>query len=112
MNFLTIRSWSPWLVGAAIGLLSWFSFATVDKAIGITRAFEYSAALATRAVAPATAQTNPYYSAPEKSPQINWEWMLVIGCLRGGVRKFALVQRPAGGRGPGTLGGTVRELRE
>ena len=76
MSLLSMRSWSPWVVGAAIGMLSWFSFATVDKAIGITRAFEYTAALVTRAVAPATAQTNPYYPAPEKSPQVNWELCL------------------------------------
>jgi hypothetical protein len=78
-----MRSWSPWLVGAAIGVLSWFSFGTVDKPIGITTAFEYTAALATSAVAPATAQTSPYYSAPEKSPKINWEWMLVVGVFAG-----------------------------
>ena len=83
MKFLSMRSWSPWVVGAAIGMLSWFSFVSVDKAIGITTAFEYTAALATRAVAPATAQTNPYYSAPEKSPKINWEWMLVLGVFAG-----------------------------
>jgi hypothetical protein len=83
VSFLSMRSWSPWVVGAAIGMLSWFSFATVDKPIGITTAFEYTAALATRAVAPTTAQTNPYYSAPEKSPKINWEWMLVVGVFAG-----------------------------
>jgi hypothetical protein len=71
------------MVGTAIGVLSWFSFATVDKPIGITTAFEYTAAIATSAVAPDTAQTNPYYSAPEKSPKINWEWMLVLGVFAG-----------------------------
>ena len=96
MNFLRMRSWSPWVVGAAIGLLSWFSFASVDKAIGITTAFEYSAALATKSVAPATAQTNPYYSAPEKSPQINWEWMLVVGVFAGAFASSKLSgDRPA-----------------
>ena len=28
MNVLRKRSWSPWVVGAAIGVLSWFAFAT------------------------------------------------------------------------------------
>ena len=96
MNFLRMRSWSPWAVGAGIGMLSWFSFATVDKAIGITTAFEYTAALATRAVAPATAGTNSYYSAPDKSPKINWEWMLVVGVFAGALASSKLSgDRPA-----------------
>ncbi len=37
MNVLRRKSWSLYAVGALIGLLSWFSFASVDKALGITR---------------------------------------------------------------------------
>ncbi len=44
MNLLRRKAWSPYLVGAAIGVLSWFSFATADRQIGITTAFEYTAA--------------------------------------------------------------------
>jgi uncharacterized membrane protein YedE/YeeE len=83
LNSFKLRSWSPWLVGAAIGVLSWFSFATADKPIGITTAFEYTAALATRALTPAQAEGNPYFTAPDKSPKIGWEWMLVAGVFSG-----------------------------
>lgn len=83
MEMLRKASWSPYVAGSLIGLLSWFSFASVDKPIGITTAFEYTAALITQAVSPETASTNPYYTAPDKSPKIDWEWMLVIGVFIG-----------------------------
>ncbi len=44
MQMLQKKSWSPYLVGALIGILSWFSFATADKPLGITTAFEYTGA--------------------------------------------------------------------
>ena len=83
MNPLTMKSWSPYVIGALIGVLSWFAFATADKPLGITTAFEYTAALTERAVAPQAARTNEYYSDPERTPKIDWEWMLVVGVLIG-----------------------------
>lgn len=35
-NPLTIKSWSPDVAGAGIGILSWFAFASADRPIGIT----------------------------------------------------------------------------
>lgn len=58
MNPMRKKSWSPYLVGAGIGVLSWFTFASVDKPIGITTAFEYTTALAGGAAAPG--MTQPY----------------------------------------------------
>ena len=63
----------PFVVGALIGVLSWFTFASVHKPIGITTAFEYSAALAVQAAVPTIADTNAYYREPEKKPKIDWE---------------------------------------
>lgn len=85
-NPLTLKSWSPYAVGAAIGVLSWFTFATADKPLGITTAFENTAALAEKAVIPKFEQTNQYYAAKAqegKSPKIDWEWMLVAGVFIG-----------------------------
>jgi uncharacterized protein len=85
-NPFTMKSWSPYVVGAAIGGLSWFAFATADQPIGITTAFEHTAALAGKAVAPEVEQTNDYYAARAeegKPPKIGWEWMLVVGVFLG-----------------------------
>ena len=84
MNVLRLKSWSPYVVGIGIGVLSWFAFATANKPIGITTAFEYTAALTEQVAAPQLAQ--PYLEAKakdDKSPKIDWEWMLVIGVFAG-----------------------------
>lgn len=85
-NPLTMKSWSPYVAGAGIGLLSWFAFASADHPIGVTSAFENSAALAAKAVAAQVEQTNDYFAKKEaegKPPKIDWEWMLVIGVFIG-----------------------------
>jgi uncharacterized membrane protein YedE/YeeE len=73
MRGLRAKSWSPYAVGVGIGILSWFAFATADRGLGITTAFEYAAALVH---APAT------YVA-DHAPTIDWEWMLVLGVFIG-----------------------------
>lgn len=86
LNPLTRKSWSPYVVGTGIGMLSWFAFATADHPIGITTAFENTAALAEKAAAPQVEQTNPLFKkkAEEgKPPKIEWEWMLVVGVFAG-----------------------------
>jgi len=37
-NFLRRARWNPYVVGAAIGVLSWLVFAAVDKPLGVTTA--------------------------------------------------------------------------
>lgn len=92
-NPLRQRSWSPYVVGALIGVLSWFAFATVDKPIGITTAFEHTAALAERAIVPKLEQKNEYFAAKQaegNSPKIGWEWMLVVGVFFGALLSAGL----------------------
>ena len=92
-NPSTHKSWSPYLVGAGIGVLSWFAFATADKPLGITTAFEYTAALIEKAAIPNFEQTNEYFAAKakeSKSPKIDWEWMLVLGVFIGAFLSAAL----------------------
>jgi len=87
MNPLAMKSWSPYLVGAGIDILSWFAFATADKPLGVSTAFEHSAALAGKAV-PEAEHRNDYYAAKAeegKSPRIGWEWMLVVGVFFGAL---------------------------
>lgn len=85
-NPLILKSWSPYAVGAGIGMLSWFAFASADHPIGITTAFEHIAALTAKAAAPAIEVSNEYFAkkaADDKPPKIDWEWMLVIGVFIG-----------------------------
>lgn len=85
-NPFTWKSWSPYAVGAAIGVLSWFAFWSVDRPLGITTAFENSAALIGKAVVPGVEDTHEYYAAKAaegRPPKIDWEWMLVVGVFFG-----------------------------
>jgi uncharacterized protein len=87
-NPLNMKSWSPYLVGAAIGMLSWFSFWSADRPLGVTTAFEHTAALAGKAVVPQLEQRHEYYGAMQREgnvPKIGWEWMLVLGVFIGAV---------------------------
>lgn len=90
MRVFRRSSWSPYLVGALIGVLSWFSFATADRPLGITSAFEYAAALISREIATGSTAINTYYADPEKTPKIDWEWMLVVGVFLGAYLSAAL----------------------
>jgi uncharacterized protein len=86
VNPLRMKSWSPYVVGAALGVLSWFAFATADKHLAITLQFEHASAFAQKALAPEAAQRNPYYAAREadnKGPRISWELMLIVGVFVG-----------------------------
>lgn len=86
MSPLQKKNWSPYVVGIAIGILSWISFATVHKPIGISTSFENTAALVEKAAVPQAEQKNEYYAEKakqNKSPKINWEWMLVLGVFVG-----------------------------
>ncbi|MBL9102007.1 MAG: YeeE/YedE family protein [Myxococcales bacterium] len=74
-NPLTRVRWSPFVVGAGIGLLSWFAFATVDHGIGVTGAFEAAATLILRALGLADDGGD--------APKIGWEWTLLLGLLAG-----------------------------
>jgi len=80
MRGLRAKSWSPFAVGLAIGLLSWFAFATADHGLGITTPFEYGAALVQRALG----SSNEAYFR-DHTPKLGWEVMVVVGVFIGSL---------------------------
>ncbi len=86
INPLTMKSWSPYGVGIGVGVLSWFAFAVADQPLGISTAFEHTAALMEKAAVPQVEQTNEYFATKAeagKSPKIGLGWMLVLGVFVG-----------------------------
>jgi uncharacterized membrane protein YedE/YeeE len=79
------RGPSPYLIGAAIGLLNICAFAAFRKGIGVSGAYESSAALAARRLAPDAAHVNDYVRARKDPPKFNWESWLVLGTILGGM---------------------------
>jgi uncharacterized membrane protein YedE/YeeE len=82
-NILTAKSWSPYVVGVAIGVLSWFAFASADHPLGISSTFETTAALGAQIAAPSRSQDNSFLA--KHTPRIDWEWMLVLGVFLGSL---------------------------
>lgn len=76
---------SPYLIGAGIGLLNICAFAAFRKGIGVSGAYENTAALTARRLAPDVAHVNDYVKARKEPPKFNWETWLVLGTILGGM---------------------------
>ena len=83
MKALEKPSWSPYAVGAGIGALSWFTFLSARKALGVTTAFEGTAATLARNIAPGITGVNEYLAVVEQAPKLDWELMLDAGIVLG-----------------------------
>src|SRR5258708_18664577 len=81
MRYLRTKRWSPYLVGAMIGVLSWFAFFSVDRPIGVSTAISRTAGMIAGSVAPDHVAGNAYFT--KFRPVVDWEWMLVVGLALG-----------------------------
>src|SRR4051812_45862466 len=87
-NPFTLKSWSPYIVGIGIGVLSWFAFGTAGKHLAITLQYEHLAAMAQMAVAPEAVANNRYYTvraAAGLEPKVGWYLMLLVGVFLGSL---------------------------
>jgi hypothetical protein len=83
MNPFTQARWSPYLVGALIGVLSWVTFATMGKALGTSTTTVRAVGAIERVVAPEhadkTAYLSKYIGTTEKpKPWFEWQFALVV----------------------------------
>jgi uncharacterized protein len=93
--------WSPYLVGALLGVLSWITFATMHKALGVSTTPVRIVAGVERAVAPDAAADNAYVTkyagtVDEPKPIIEWQFALVAMLAPGaliGAKFFGNEQR-------------------
>ncbi len=74
-------AWSPYLVGALIGLLTMLTFYFSDKPLGASTAYARIAGLLGKMVAPRHTESLKYYQ--DNKPAIDWEVMLVVGAIGG-----------------------------
>lgn len=74
-------AWSPYLVGALIGVLSMLTFYFSNKPLGASTAYARLAGMIGRAVAPRHTASLTYYQ--KNKPAIDWEVMLVLGAIAG-----------------------------
>lgn len=85
---LALPRWSPYVVGAGIGVLSWLAFLLADHPLGVSTAFARTAGMAEVALRGDKARQRPYYR--EFPPTIDWEWMLVVGLFLGALTSSLL----------------------
>lgn len=81
LEFLRATTWSPYLVGIGIGILSWLAFLLSNHPLGVSTAFAKSAGMIEEAVRGPKVREKAYYQ--ENPPAIDWGWMLVAGLFLG-----------------------------
>jgi uncharacterized protein len=92
-NPFRARTWSPYVVGIGLGVLSWIAFATAGKHLAITLQYEHLAAFGQMAVAPDEADENRYFAvrgAAGLAPTVGWYMMLIVGVFLGSLLSSTL----------------------
>ena len=83
MEWLFAGRLSPYIVGAGIGVLSWFTFLVSNKPIGCSTAFARTSGMLERFLRGSGVLLKPYYK--KFKPVVDWEWMLVLGIVFGSL---------------------------
>jgi hypothetical protein len=83
MNWLTEVQWSPYIVGAGIGVLSWFTWLISNEPIGCSTSFSRMAGMIEKLFRGKKVEKKLYYQ--EVKPVIDWQLMLVIGIVLGAL---------------------------
>jgi hypothetical protein len=87
-NPLTMKRWSPYVVGVGIGVLSWITFAVMGKALGTSTTMVRAAGAMERVVAPDRVADSAYYAkylgtSAEARPFVEWQFAMVIMMIVG-----------------------------
>ena len=83
MDIFTELRWSPYAVGAGIGILSWFSFIILRKPISCSTSFSRTSGMIERLFRGKKVETRPYYQKVKIA--VDWQWMLMIGIIAGSL---------------------------
>jgi uncharacterized membrane protein YedE/YeeE len=83
MHWLRKTSWPPYVVGALLGVLSWFAFASAESLLGVSTTFVRAAGMAENAVAPEHVAGNSYFT--KTGLVFDWQFALVVGVLLGAL---------------------------
>lgn len=75
-------AWSPYLVGAGIGVLSWLTFYFSDKPIGASSFYATVAGFIGKLVARRHTESLQYYQS--NPPTVNWGFVFVLFTIPGG----------------------------
>jgi len=83
-NPLKAESWSPYIVGTAIGILSWITFLIMFKALSITTAFVRISGFIIGIFSYDHISFTPYFAKYiEYKPVFEWQIALFVGIIAG-----------------------------
>ena len=74
-------AWSPYVVGAGIGVLSWLTFYFSDKPIGASSFYAHIAGFLGKRIAPRRTHSLAYFK--DKPPSVNWGFVFVLAIIAG-----------------------------
>lgn len=74
-------TWSPYMVGIGIGVLSWFTLLISKKPIGCSTTFARAAGMIEKMFTGKKVEAKEYYQTVK--PTVDWQFMLVIGIVIG-----------------------------
>jgi uncharacterized membrane protein YedE/YeeE len=80
-EWFMMASWSPYIVGAGIGVLIWTSFLLSDRPLGCSTAYAKTAGMVESAISHKKTEKMLYYQ--KFTPKVDWQWMLIIGVVIG-----------------------------
>jgi len=83
MNWLTEVQWSPYIVGIGIGVLNWLTWLISSEPIGCSTSFSRTAGMIEKLFRGKKVEKKLYYQ--EVKPEVDWQWMLVIGVVIGAL---------------------------
>ncbi len=84
---LTSKSWSPYLAGALIGVLSWIAFLIADKPLGVSTTYVRLTHALARQLLPQRTAMSLYFGKYEVT--VDWQMMLVLGIFLGAMLSAA-----------------------
>lgn len=76
-------AWSPYVVGAGIGVLSWLTFYFSNKPIGASSFYAHIAGFIGKLVARRHTKSLSYFS--DKPPRVDWGFAFVLAIIAGGA---------------------------
>jgi uncharacterized protein len=74
-------AWSPYLVGAGIGVLSWLTFYVSNRPIGASSLYASVAGFIVKLIAPRHLRSLRYFK--ENPPKIGWSFVFVLAAVLG-----------------------------
>ena len=76
-------AWSPYVVGAGIGVLSWLTFYFSDRSIGASSFYAQVSGFIGRLFARRHTESLAYFK--DNPPSVDWEFVFVVATIAGGT---------------------------